>query len=253
MWIFTAFGFFSVVRKNGDSFLTVRARVASDLERLRKQFMPHLSATIIGKGTDYPYRATISHEDFALGMASISRQVDYGNFKNEIYQKMGSAREKVYSEVWGVLRNLETGPEMKKKSRLGKEIAYGGVVINDQGKILLREPSDHFDGYVWTFPKGRPSSGESPEETARREVQEETGVIGEIIEQLSGSFDGGTTENVYFLMSFVKDTGRFDKETQSICWATPAEAKRLILETTNKIGRERDLRVLEDAMRISPE
>ena len=61
-----------------------------------------------------------------------------------------------------------------------KEKAYGGVVINDQGEILLREPRNHFDGYVWTFPKGRPEKeqrpGETPEETAFREVLEETGI-----------------------------------------------------------------------------
>ncbi len=34
MWLFTKFGFFSVVQKPGEARLTVRARVAADLERL---------------------------------------------------------------------------------------------------------------------------------------------------------------------------------------------------------------------------
>jgi hypothetical protein len=38
------------------------------------------------------------------------------------------------------------------------------------GRILLREPSGHFDGYVWRFRKGRPEGGETPEETALRET-----------------------------------------------------------------------------------
>lgn len=33
MWLVTNFGFFSVVQKKGDDFLTVRARVRSDLLR----------------------------------------------------------------------------------------------------------------------------------------------------------------------------------------------------------------------------
>jgi hypothetical protein len=40
MWIFTTIGFFSIVQKPRTDFLTVRARVASDLDDLRKKFMP---------------------------------------------------------------------------------------------------------------------------------------------------------------------------------------------------------------------
>jgi hypothetical protein len=28
--------------------------------------------------------------------------------------------------------------------------AYGGVLLTRGGRILLREPANHFDGYVWT-------------------------------------------------------------------------------------------------------
>jgi 8-oxo-dGTP pyrophosphatase MutT (NUDIX family) len=135
-----------------------------------------------------------------------------------------------------------------------KDKAYGGVIINDQGKILLREPRNHFDGYFWTFPKGGPREkqkpGETPEETAFREVLEETGIKAEIRDRLPGVYEGGTTENIFFLMSFVEDTGKFDGETQSIIWVNPEEAKGLISMTTNQIGRERDLKVLEEALRL---
>ncbi|MGH9919337.1 MAG: NUDIX hydrolase, partial [Nitrososphaerales archaeon] len=43
---------------------------------------------------------------------------------------------------------------------------YGGVIFNSDGQVLLREPKDHFDGYVWTFPKGAPDMDEHPVETA---------------------------------------------------------------------------------------
>src|SRR5262249_43601458 len=69
------------------------------------------------------------------------------------------------------------------------------------------EPSNHFDGYVWTFPKGRPEPGETPEEAALREVLQETGVEAAITDQIPGTFAGGTTDNVYYLMSFLSHTG----------------------------------------------
>jgi 8-oxo-dGTP pyrophosphatase MutT (NUDIX family) len=131
-----------------------------------------------------------------------------------------------------------------------KEIAYGGIVINDQGKILLREVSHHYDNYVWTFPKGRQKANETPEETALREVFEETGIQTEIKGRLPGVYEGGTTENIYFLMLFIEDTGKFDRETQSVRWVAPQEAKDLISMTTNQTGRKRDLRVLEEVLRL---
>lgn len=135
-----------------------------------------------------------------------------------------------------------------------KEKAYGGVVINQEGRILLREPKKHYDNYVWTFPKGRPDKkqkpDETPEETAIREVFEETGVNAEIKERLPGVYKGGTTETIFFLMSLIEDTGKFDGETQSVRWVTPGEARDLISMTTNLIGRKRDLRVLEEALRL---
>ena len=111
MWIFTTVGFFSVVQKPGNSFLTVRARVASDLNGLREKYMPELSETISSQGTDYPCRATISHEDFAKGMEKIVKDIHYSNFKAEVEAKMGSKRELIYLEVWSTLRKLQRKKE----------------------------------------------------------------------------------------------------------------------------------------------
>ena len=107
MWLFTPFGFFSTVQKPGQSFLTVRTRVAADLDRLREAYMPELSATIRKAGTDYPFRATISHADFARGLAKIGGDIHYGNFKSEVARIMGHQREAVYHKVWSALTQLE--------------------------------------------------------------------------------------------------------------------------------------------------
>jgi hypothetical protein len=37
----------------------------------------------------------------------------------------------------------------------GKKTAYGGVLIDQKGRVLLRKPKVEYDGYVWTFPKGK--------------------------------------------------------------------------------------------------
>ena len=126
-------------------------------------------------------------------------------------------------------------------------VSYGGVVFDDEGRVLLREPRGHFDGYVWTFPKGRPDGDETPEETALRETLEETGVGCEVVEEISGSFRGGTGNNVYFLM---RPNGRYvppDDETWCVRWAAPDEAQELITKSRNNRGRERDLAVLKAA------
>ena len=137
---------------------------------------------------------------------------------------------------------------MKSLQRMRK--AYGGVVINSSGLVLLREPADHYKGDVWTFAKGRPVPGESPEETALREVLEETGYQAEIAARIPGSFDGKRTSNEYFLMLPIEDTRQFDNETQSIRWTSADAARRLIQLNRKPNRRRRDLRVLKLAFAL---
>lgn len=130
------------------------------------------------------------------------------------------------------------------------KLAYGGVVFDAEGRVLLREPMSHYDDYVWTFAKGRPDTGESAEAAACREVEEETGVVAKVEAPVPGAFLGGTTENRYFVMSAVEDHGRFGGETVAVRWVTPAEARDLIAMTTNGVGKQRDLAVLEAAVKV---
>jgi hypothetical protein len=106
MWLFTPLGFFSIVQKPGTSHLTIRARVKGDLEALRAQFLPELSPTLGQAGTDYPWRATATHEDFAAAAARMAMAIDYSNFKDEVAIKQGKARARSYGSVWNVLYDL---------------------------------------------------------------------------------------------------------------------------------------------------
>lgn len=125
--------------------------------------------------------------------------------------------------------------------------AYGGVVIDDEGRVLLREPSKHYGGYVWTFPKGGADPGETPEDAAVREVREETGYEARI-ERLLGDFAGTTSSTRVWLMRAPRRVQAPDTETAAVRWATLAEAPALLGQSTTTTGRQRDLAVLAAAI-----
>lgn len=88
---------------------------------------------------------------------------------------------------------------------------------------------------VWCLPKGTVEKGESPEETAQREVREETGITGHIVRKLGDitywyqSRDEGVRyfKTVsFFLMSYVSgDTGDHDRELDEVMWVPLQEAE----------------------------
>ena len=261
MWIFTNVGFFSAVQKPGTDFLTIRARVRDDLDALREKYLPELSPTIDHAGTDYPWRATVPHKAFAAALSQLVMDIDYSNYKNEVAARQGNERAHRYGRVWAALHDMAEGPSSAHQAKFAlpwsgkvptaKAVAYGGVIFDPAGRVLLREPNNHFDGYTWTFPKGQPEPGETPEHAALREVSEETGAQVRIVAPIPGEFAGGTTINRYFLMEAEVGSGGVapdDPETASIRWVTPGGARDLIQLTTNVQGRERDLKVLAAAI-----
>ena len=107
MWILTPVGFFSVVQKEGDAKLSVRARVRSDLEDLTEQYLPHIKSIKEGGHTDYPYRIFVSHTDWSNALGQIANDINYPNFKRKIKSKQGPIRSKIYGSVWRELYMLE--------------------------------------------------------------------------------------------------------------------------------------------------
>lgn len=69
------------------------------------------------------------------------------------------------------------------------ETSAGGVVINfARDKVVLIGRLDRRGRLLWSLPKGHIEEGETAEQTAVREVGEETGILGEIIRPL-GTID----------------------------------------------------------------
>jgi 8-oxo-dGTP pyrophosphatase MutT (NUDIX family) len=114
----------------------------------------------------------------------------------------------------------------------------GGVVVRgdaDRRVLLVRaKPAPH----DWVLPKGHIERGETPEETARREVVEEAGVDAEPL-RLAGTLEfdtpnGKHVRSAFFLMRFVKSVT--PHEPREIKWATIDEALRLVqFDDTRKL------------------
>ena len=117
MWIFTTLGFFSIVQKRGTSCLTVRARANGDLDALRERYLPALAPTSAKGGTDYPWRATAEHADFAEAMKQMVLDVTYDNFKNAVAAKQGRARAGAYHDVWAALLDLPEAGEVVRSQK----------------------------------------------------------------------------------------------------------------------------------------
>jgi 8-oxo-dGTP pyrophosphatase MutT (NUDIX family) len=156
----------------------------------------------------------------------------------------------VIEHYWGTGSNpaserLQTKKSGKSPSPKPKKMSYGGVLLNDEKQVLLRRPKGDFDGYVWTFPKGKGEPGASPEDTALREVKEETGYTAEIVGKIPGQFEGGSGSTEYFVMRPLGEPAPFDQsETEAIAWVSLDDAVNHIAQTRNEIGRRRDQSVL---------
>jgi bis(5'-nucleosidyl)-tetraphosphatase len=125
------------------------------------------------------------------------------------------------------------------------EKSCGAVVYNFRGSSLEFLIIKHKNGEHWGFPKGHVESGESEEETALREVYEETGIKIEItsgfIHRMKYSPKVGTLkEVVYFIgASLDKDVKCQESEIEDFRWLELKDAiDNVTHENSRKLLRE---------------
>jgi 8-oxo-dGTP pyrophosphatase MutT (NUDIX family) len=125
------------------------------------------------------------------------------------------------------------------------EFSAGGVVFKEENGrkvILLAQHSQH---HGWVFPKGLIGDtvkGEKKEATALREVEEETGVKGEILKPLTPVtywyvWEGDKRKKTvyYFLMNFVSgDKTKHDNEMEAVEWLPVDDVETRLTFKTDK-------------------
>lgn len=121
--------------------------------------------------------------------------------------------------------------------------AAGGVVVRETARglqVLVVHRPRYED---WTFPKGKAEPSETDEQCAAREVEEETGLRCELLEELDETsyVDGhGRPKRVrYWRMRPVGGRLEFRHEVDAADWVSPTEARRLLTY-------ERDRALLDD-------
>lgn len=112
--------------------------------------------------------------------------------------------------------------------------AAGGLVFRENAKGKLRILAAHRPKYDdWGLPKGKADKGETPEETAVREVLEETGYHCRVIAPLGTTryrINSGIKEVNWFAMRPLPDSPGFqkNKEVDEIKWISRKKAKTLL-------------------------
>ncbi|MCR5861979.1 NUDIX domain-containing protein [Flavobacterium sp. J372] len=119
----------------------------------------------------------------------------------------------------------------KLKEKIPVSKAGGGLVYNKDGNVLFI-----FRNGKWDLPKGGTEKGEEIEDTAMREVEEETGVSGlSIVKKLQKTYHIFKRNGVYklkithwFEMQTNYDgklTGQLEEGIEKVAWLNPEEIK----------------------------
>ncbi len=137
------------------------------------------------------------------------------------------------------------------------QFSAGGIVFKNSKAGVLILLCQHSQHHGWGFPKGLigdKEKGESKISTALREVEEETGTKGEIVEEIDPVtywyvFEGEKIKKTvyYYIMKFVGgDITKHDFEMEKVEWVEQANVvDKLTFEADKKSFKNALPRILE--------
>lgn len=118
------------------------------------------------------------------------------------------------------------------------EISAGGVVFRRHNSGLEVALTSREKGKIWCLPKGQVEQGESLEQTALREVREETGLQGNLIQKLDeirywyySKWEKTRVSKLvhFYLMECLGgNTKDHDSEVDEVRWYPLEEAKQIL-------------------------
>jgi 8-oxo-dGTP pyrophosphatase MutT (NUDIX family) len=138
-------------------------------------------------------------------------------------------------------------PQRRRGARVREAVAAGGVVIRrgERGPEVVLAGREG----MWVLPKGTPDADERIEDTATREVREETGLEVRIVRPI------GQIEywfalprkrvhkivHFYLMEALGGDTSRHDHEYDEVRWVPVDDARRMLTFETYREMLERAL------------
>jgi 8-oxo-dGTP pyrophosphatase MutT (NUDIX family) len=144
-----------------------------------------------------------------------------------------------------------------------RAFSAGGILLRDtaQGtEVLLGRRRRERVGATWSLPKGTPDGDETPEQTALREVREETGLEVRIVGSIGDiryrfTRDGQRIDKTvhYYLMEATGgDLADHDREFDEVRWFGVAEAQAIMSFATERDVVARALPVPGPAVSSQP-
>jgi 8-oxo-dGTP pyrophosphatase MutT (NUDIX family) len=134
-----------------------------------------------------------------------------------------------------------------------RHVSAGGVIFRVQDGLPEVALIGTRQGGVWGLPKGTVEPGEDPELTARREVREETGLDGAVVDSLGSVqywfYEKEARARVhktvhFFLLEYAEGRpGDHDQEVEEVRWV-------LLPEAQARLSHENERRILRRAWAI---